>query len=50
MELPNQSHKEVPVGWFAALTSLFARRRRRARLLLSGPVSPIDCRPHGGIA
>ena len=49
MELAHQSHKEVPVGWFAALTGLFARRRR-TRLLLTGPVSPVDCRPHGGIA
>ena len=50
MELPHQTHKEVPVGWFAALTGLFARRGRRTRLLLTGPVSPVDCRPHGGIA
>ena len=41
MELPHQTHKEVPTGWVFALAELLDRARRpRARrepLLLSGP-------------
>ena len=41
MELPHQTHKEVPTGWVLALAALLdhARRRRPRRqpLLLTGP-------------
>jgi hypothetical protein len=50
MEMPHQSHKEVPFGWYTALAGLFAPRRRRQVLLLTGPRHAGDCRPHGGVA
>ena len=53
MELPNQTHKEVPVGWFVALTELLDRVRRpaprRAPLRLTGP-RHLDAGPRGGLA
>jgi hypothetical protein len=50
MELLHQTHKEVPIGWLAALNTLFARPARKPRLLLSGPRYGADCRPRGGVA
>ena len=50
MELPHQTHKEVPPGWVVALGGLFARPARKPPLLLTGPRYPADCRPRGGLA
>ena len=41
MELPHQTHKEVPTGWVLALAELIDNARRpqprREPLLLTGP-------------
>ena len=53
MELPHQTHKEVPTGWVLALAELIESvrrpRARRAPLLLTGP-RHLGHGPSGGLA